>query len=107
MMNENELQMLGRIDERTQGIQEDIAGIKKAVSDQYDKINTMRSELDTLIQAHKDRTAMGDGSGSCTQINVPPVGTPKWLVAASAGSGVVGVVAIIVLLIVLRKYGLI
>ena len=107
-MVNHELEMLGRIDERTINIEKDIKGIKEAVADQYTKINTMRSDLDTLLQAHKDRTSL-PGDNGCTVVNVPANSNalPKWAVGVIGGSGAVGILLLIVLLLLLRKYGLV
>ena len=107
-MTDHELEMLGRIDERTENIQKDITGIKQAVSDQYTKIDNMRSELDTLLQAHKDRTSSTTDNG-CTVINTSLPGSnpilPRWAIGVIGGSGAVGIALLIVLLIILHKYG--
>ena len=100
-------QMLGSIDARIAAVQGDVTELKRVQGEIFAKLNKQQSQLDTLQQAHNDRIAAGEGG--CNQINMP-AGTnpiPKWILTLSSGLGVVGVVAMIVLFILLHKYGII
>ena len=98
--------LLGDIDERTKATKDSIDKIERVQAEIFSKINKQQTQLDMLQQAHNDRVTSGEG---CTQINMP-AGTnpiPKWLITLSSSLGAVGLIALIIIIILLHKYGII
>lgn len=95
--------MVGRIDERTESIQNDVQSIKRDITDLYNRSDATRSQMDTLQAEHDDRNATGD----CTQNgSVAPAASPIWKTILSGVSGITSIIALIIVIALLAHFGL-
>ena len=101
-MDETE-RLLGVLVERTSGIQATVGKIESNIGSLFEKANAQKSQLDKLQQAHDDRIKSG---AECHQtVNVPAI--PKLLLAIMSGSsGIVGGGIVLIIILVLKKWGI-
>mgnify|MGYP001603032291 CR=1 FL=1 len=101
-MTDEAERLLGEIDGRTKGILTAVGDIKSNINDLFIKVNSQQSTLDKLGAEHRARTKQGV---DCNQtVNTPTIS--KMLMAYMGGSGVVGAGLVLIILLLLKKWGL-
>lgn len=101
-MTDEAERLLGILDERTKSIQSSVHKIEANITDLFNRGDAVRSRLDTLTAEHKQRLATGL---DCNQtVNVPPIS--KAVMAYVGGSGVVGAGLVLIIMLLLKRWGL-
>lgn len=102
-MTDEAERLLGEINGRTLGILTTVGDIKNSINELFNKSDRLRSDVDTLTAEHKQRVNQG---AECNQsVSISPI--PKTLLALMGGSGVVGAGIVLVILLLLKKWGFI